>query len=314
MSFCGSRLHDYRIFAIILCLTALVWFCVSMAEVKTFNYPVRVCLEGVDTARYAIVDQDTVLPLELQSTGFSALVRGLAKNHKVAVAVDSIGPTLCAVATADCIDAVLAQLGFRGVLTASSAKDSLRVRLSERSSRRYRPSLSEVRFSFAVGYGLCGVPSVEPDEVVLYGSEASLSKIEGIEIAPTVIPDVHANSRYLLPLTPVWNDYPDVHPSVQKVCVSVPVSAYTEKSLVLPLTLVGADTSQHVRLYPDKVEATFWVTNKDYIRLSAEHIVAEVRLDPNADQKTLPVVMAQFPSYARVKHVQPSEVHYVVIH
>ena len=64
----------------ILGLTALVWLAMAMSERKEYNLPVKVKMTGFDTKRYAVVSADTLMMLQVESTGFNVFFLGLKKE------------------------------------------------------------------------------------------------------------------------------------------------------------------------------------------------------------------------------------------
>lgn len=316
-------MHRLRAFLVIVSLTIAVWFFTMMSDIHTYPTQVRLQMVGYDTARYALMSADSVLNITIESNGFSAARRALLlKQRTLRVDVSSLMPDTsvhatsvqAAVSVADSLESLMHQLRLPGVQRVRSAKDSLRLSLKERCSRRYLVSISPATFSFEDQYGLCGQPTVEPQEVVLYGSAESLEKINEVRVMPTAVANIHQTGSYKLDLEAVWASYPDVHPSVRQVKVTVPVERYVEKSVTVPLKFVCSDTSLHVRLYPERVEVEMWVTSKDYARLSEDMVSAEVRYDiSNKNEGGLPVVVTAFPAFGRVKRVIPDNIQYVVI-
>ena len=64
-------------FLAILTVTALVWLVVSMSEISEYPCTVKVEYEGYDDVRYSLLQADTALLLQIQCSGYDALLRSL---------------------------------------------------------------------------------------------------------------------------------------------------------------------------------------------------------------------------------------------
>lgn len=293
-------------FLVILGLTALVWFGVSMAETDTYTLPVRVEMSGYDTLRYAVVRADTALNLRIESNGFNALIHSI-RGERPTLQVDMSNRNV--VAGREVCE--LARRQLAGLTSAATDKDSLRLVLAERSKRTYKPVIDDVEFAFAEQYGLYGEPTVSPTEVTLYGPEADLRQIDEIRLEATKIEGIAQSGSYRLQLKPVWKRYADVHPSVDEVDVYVPAETYVEREYKVPIQVVDADTNVELHLYPETATLRVWVAQCDLQRVPE----FEVTID-YADvvaHRTLTPRLSQFPTYLRPRSVEPAEVQCVVI-
>lgn len=295
-------------FLVILGIVALVWLGVSMAEEKPYPMQVRVQMVGYDTIRYAAVQSDTLLPLQVTMSGWSAFLTTLSREAPLlkvevpdgqnAVAVASLGNELRRTV-----------LGARRV---ESDVDSLRVVLSPRARRSYRPKLDDVEFSFSEQYGLYGEPRITPAVVDLYGPAEALSQIDEVKVAATSIRNIKGNASYTLALDPVWQAYPDVHPSCDEVTITLPVEAYVEREFRLPVQVLDADSSVALKLYPAEVTLRAWVAQRDLHRDPAFTVAVDYR-DVFLHEGRLEPRLVEFPSYVRPRYLEPSEIQCVVI-
>ena len=293
-------------FLVILGFTALVWLGVSMTDEGEYPLQVQVKIVGFDTVRYAVVSADTVLPLKVTMSGFNAFVNAYHR-HEIHVEVPEEGD---AVAVADLHKQLLHDV--LGAKEVTSSVDSLRVVLAPRGLRTYKPRLDNVNFTFTEQYGLYGEPSVTPAEVVLYGPDEVLAQIDEIKVAAANIRDISESSTYELSLEPVWRQYADVHPSCTEVTLYVPVAAYVETTYNVPITVLGADTTVTLRLYPEVARVRAWVAQRDLLR-EPEFMVAVNYSDIFLNDGHLAPRLVEFPSYVRPRNVEPSEIQCVII-
>ena len=300
----------HRSFWIILLITAAVWVVSRMSEHDNYPLQVRLSWQGYDTARYAMVSADTVLPVVVNSNCFQAIARHFIVKREAYV-LHVAGDTTVTVGSR-LFDDMASQLGFVGLHGVSSSVEHLQLRLSERRSRAYAPQLRGVEFRFADQYGLSGQPRLEPDSVWLYGDTASLAQVEGLCTAPAVIDGVSDSGCFRLALEPVWRNYPALRASVDSVTLFLPVERFIEKTISVPVTLLCDDNQVRARLYPERVDVALWVSARRYDDLLADMVEAEVEYTSSAG-KTLDVRVTRFPSFARVKSVSPSTLQYVII-
>ena len=184
--------------------------------------------------------------------------------------------------------------------------------LAERHHRTYRPRLDHVEFSFAEQYGLYGQPTVTPAEVTLYGTEESLAGIEDVFVAKAAVKDIKASGSYTLRLEPVWEGRVDVKPSCREVSVFVPVEAYVERDFRVPIKVTGADTTVELRVYPEEAVLHVWVAQRDLQR-TPDFAVSIDYSDVLAHKSDLTPRLTEFPSYVRLRNMEPQTVQCVII-
>lgn len=293
-------------FLVILGITALVWLGVSMADEGEYPLEVRVAMVGYDTVRYAMASADTSLPLKVTMSGFNAYLNS-HRRQEVQVEVSEEGDAVAVSALRQRL--LHSILGAREV---SSPVDSLHYVLAPRGQRTFRPRLDNLTFTFTEQHGLYGEPMVTPSEVTLYGPDEVLAQIKELKVAATGIHDISGSATYHLPLEPVWLQYSDVHPSVTEVAIYLPVEAYVEKDYQVPITVVGADTTVTLRLYPETATVRAWVAQRDLLR-EPEFVVAVEYGDVFANEGRLATRLVEFPAYVRPRSVEPAEIQCVVI-
>ena len=301
----------HRSFWVILVITALVSLSQLLADRSNYALQVRIAWEGVDTARYAVVYADTVLPLTVNSSGYQAIVRHFTvpdKQYRIRVHGDTtvtVGRLF--------IDAVVDELQLKDISSAESQVQSLRLHLTAREAKAFRPNLRGIDMQFDEHYGLMGETRIEPDSVWLYGSAESLGRITEIHTLPAHVEGLKDSCSLTIALDPTWRRYADLRTSTDSITLHVPVTHFTEKRISVPVQFRCEDDQVRARLYPDRVEVTLWVSDQEFDHLLPDMVQAEVRYDAALMPSMLDVRVASFPSYARVKSVSPSVLQYVII-
>lgn len=308
-------LRQYRPLMIILVITVAIWMAWAMSESQSYSTRVRVEFVGIDTARYAIVSRDSVVSLDITANGYNTLSRYFDSKRRV-VSIDMrkghLMPNRASISMTAVIDEVRRQFDIPISTPVSSRIDSLRVYYSPRIKKGFVPKLAHVDISFSDGFGLNGQPYMLEDTIWLYGSRESLSRISSLETAPARYSNLHATDTLILPLNPVWERYPDLHVSSGSVSLVVPTSAYAEHVFSLPVHTSAADTSMQIKLYPENVKV--WALTPildNYEPLSEDQLRCSISINMNDDHAKVHV--SRFPSYVRIKKIEPETIQYVII-
>ena len=283
-----------------------------MSEPHEYPLHVQVDIEGVDTVRYAIVYADTALNLNVEMPGFNAAMVSIL-DKKPLIKVDMTrGGMRRALAIEDLNDNLRQQLAIYGVKRVVAGRDSIRLRLAERSHRTLPVRLDSVDFSFSEQYGLYGEPKVSPAQVTLYGADSLLATIDEVQVARAHIAGIAATATYRLALDPVWQRLGDVKTSDTEVDVYLPVEAYVEREYTVPIEVAGADTSVRLRLYPAEAKVRAWIAKRDLQRTPEFRVTIDYKEVLAGATRQKPRLL-EFPAWLRPRSVEPDEVQCLII-
>lgn len=304
-----------RTFLTILMITTAVWIFVSMSSRQYYPVQVHITWTGFDSSRYAVVEADTALTLNIESNWFQAFSRQHTAQNTPLVISTSHDTAIKTTALASLLQN---QLGFDNTNTFTSEKEHIKIRLSQRVGKPFVPILRGISFSFTEQHALSGKPILQPDTVWLYGSQQSLNNIDSIYTAAATLIDISDSGIYRIPLEPVWEKYPDVYPSVKELEMFIPVQEFTERKITVPVRLVnktdaGSHKRQNIRIYPEQVEITVWCSALEYNAISETLFDVVAEYNPASADTTLPVRIATFPSQMRIKQIVPANLQYVII-
>ncbi|MBQ9588390.1 MAG: YbbR-like domain-containing protein [Bacteroidales bacterium] len=311
-----QRLRQSRAFFFALVVVVVVWIVASMSEHKNFREVYEVHYDGVDTSRFAVTHIDSTIMLSINSNGFHAFHRSINKNRVLHIDVsrflhaDTLGQVSIEINTADSLDVLRAQLDMRGVHQLAAVTPRLQLRLAQRQSKSFVPSIDNVQFLFDATAGLCGEPVLSPPVVTLYGSQASLDKIDHIEAIPQTISNIASSGKYTLTLDDNWRQYPDLRISTPTVDVALPVEHFIEKQLTLPVPL--PDNNKHYRIYPNHITLSAMVPASQFAKVSPDDFILTLLPHPDSAD-VLSVNIMQFPATVRIKNVTPQTVQYIII-
>ncbi len=309
-------------YLLIVASISLLWVSTVMSDQQ--NYPMSYVVQwhGIDTARYVVLQADTLLHAMLRSNGYYALSRSL--NHDIKylqIPVDSMAQSnpnrdtfTISINARSAILANNQRSNLMGISEVQSEKEMLHIRLAERHRKSFVPRLDKVDYVFAPQFGLAGAPHLQPDSVVLYGSRKSLDKITQVQALPTTVANISKSGYYRLALdSAAWQQYSDVRCSDAAVSLYIPVQRFTEKTFEVPLQVVGTEGTMKMNLYPSSVQLSAWVPVNEYDNLRVRDFYATVCYDGTSSDSVLRVRLEQYPSSVRVKNIEPKMVKYVII-
>ena len=310
-----SRAFIYSLLAV-----TIVWIASSMSESKSYRETYPVVYDGFDMARYAVIHMDSTLTLSVGSNGFRAFQRG--RNQKPLLidispmlrqrqASLDTGTTLFVVSTEEYIDSIRQQIDMRGVAELRPIGDQLTIQLAPRHFKKVPVNIDDVHFTFDGMSGICGSPSVKSDSITVYGSKASIDKIDQIRAKSVTLNNIRVSGNYQLSLDGQWRNYPDVRLSDTTVLVYLPVEEFIEKEypVTVSANAIGGDK---VRLYPSTVTLKVLVPRGKYDRLTPDDFT--VTTSPTSDSSSfLYPVVRQFPTGTRIKSISPNKIQYVII-
>ena len=281
-----------------------------MSEEGEYSIPAQVEVVGYDTLHYSIVRTDTALTLKVRASGYAAFLQSISSQPLRLQLAVADGEGCQAVAIGQLSGEVSRRMSGAQLLDAD--RDSVRVRLAARASRTYAVQIKNAHFLFADSYGLYGEPRVEPSELTLYGAEEVLSQIDAVGVVDTTIAGIRASGWYTLPVAQRWGSGAEVKTTCSEVRVYVPVEAYVEHQYQVPITVSHADTLTQLRFYPPQVTVRAWVAqhavhNRPQLKVAVNYADIEQHPDHLTPQ------LVQFPSYLRLRSIEPAEVQCVII-
>ena len=299
----------------------------AMSDKREYTLPVKVKMTGFDTKRYAVVSADTTMVLQVESTGFRALLLSLKKESMTFVldvkneAVrrysrerDPVVDLYRVAAVSDISTQLSDMLSFVGVRYLGSTKDSISIVLNERRSKTFHPDLSNLKINYSDGYGLYGEPMVSPAEVTLYGSSEVLDAIDKVGVCPVVLNNVCETGNYQVSIDSCWKTLGDIYSSTNSLTINIPVKRYVERQYVVPVMVADADSSRDLHLYPDHVKLRVWVVQEDVSTVSADNFRVSVDYrEILSGASKLKLRVNRFPRNVRVRKVDPEEIEYVII-
>ena len=203
------------------------------------------------------------------------------------------------------------QLSSGDLEVVSMGYDSEQLLTTPRDGKRV-PVVPELRTSFVAGYFSPDHPTVMPDSVTISGSADELSEIASWPTEPVALTDLEANTVVTVPLRepPVGLTL-----NYQTVRVGVPVEAFIEQQLSVPITLTNAPPGDSVRVFPNNVTVTLTIPESAFGRYSMTDFRVEAdlgQIQSAGEDNTLPLTLTRVPETIKSISFGPRAVEYYV--
>lgn len=99
------------------------------------------------------------------------------------------------------------------------------------------------------------------------------------------------------------------------VTITIPVEKFTESETFIPLSIINNHENLRIKIFPDKIRVVFLVALKDFRKVNADMFSASIDLsgiNMTSDTK-IPVQINAYPTFVRVKKLDPPEVEYLIL-
>ncbi len=97
--------------------------------------------------------------------------------------------------------------------------------------------------------------------------------------------------------------------------IIIPVEKFTESETFIKLSVINNPENLRVKIFPDKIRVVFLVALKDFRKVNADMFSASIDLseiNTTSDTK-IPVQINAYPTFARIKKIDPPEVEYLIL-
>ena len=189
--------------------------------------------------------------------------------------------------------------------------DTLYFDFTNRTVKRV-PVKLQYSMHFMPQFALSSNISIRPSYVTLSGPANVIDKITEWKSDSLKAGDLSENMTTRINLQPVREANLNVYPKA--VQVTVPVEEYTEKTLEMPVKLVGNVHYYDVKILPQKVKVTFTTSLSRYNELDENFFeaTADLSLWSERHYSALPVKMTRLPAFCKIVKIEPQNVDFIV--
>ncbi|MCJ8209989.1 YbbR-like domain-containing protein [Mucilaginibacter sp. RS28] len=189
--------------------------------------------------------------------------------------------------------------------------DTLYFDFTNRSTRRVLVKLLS-RIDYQPQFMQSGNIVVSPAYVTLSGPSNLISKIEYWKTDSLKLQEVNESVATRVNLVPSKEANITIYP--RTVRVQVPVDEFTEKTIEVPVKLVGNTSYYDVKIFPQKVKVTFTTSLSRYAETDENYFdaVADLTLWSKRDYNVLPVQFTRVPAYCKIVKIEPRNIDFIV--
>jgi hypothetical protein len=153
--------------------------------------------------------------------------------------------------------------------------------------------------------------TIKPDSVKIYSTAEILKDITSVKTEYVNLYDVKSNATTKVKLQHISG----VKMEPEEVTVEASADLITEKTLDVPITIVGAPEGKKVLTFPKHVSVTFVTPSSLASSIKASDFIVEVRYDEIRDdslQKMLPLHLVQVPPFVKNAKMGIRQVDYLI--
>ncbi|MGF7082620.1 CdaR family protein [Mucilaginibacter sp. UYCu711] len=189
--------------------------------------------------------------------------------------------------------------------------DTLYFDFSNRSVRRVPITLVR-SIQYQHQFSQSGNVVIQPSYVTISGPSNRIDKITTWRTDSLVLKNINEKITTAVNLSPSAEGNVGIYPKT--VQVKIPVEEFTEKTVELPVKLMGNVDFFNVKVFPQKVKVTFTTSLNRYNDMTDE--LFEAQADLNLwrvyGYSALPVKITRVPAFCKVVNIEPRNVDFIV--
>ncbi|MDB5004184.1 MAG: hypothetical protein JWQ34_2409 [Mucilaginibacter sp.] len=307
-----SATERRRASAFITCLVLALcaWIVVTLST--TYNYNVREILAFKNAPlkrAFHSLQSDTV-SVTVKGSGWQMLLSKInEQNHIIKVDLSKLDSEAYVVLSAQLAE-INSEKALDNQITAITP-DTLYFDFTNRSVRRVPVQLVK-SVKYQQQYTQSGDVVIKPAYVTISGPSNRIDKIKYWRTDSLSLKNIGENVSTQINLEASAEGNISIYPKT--VQVNIPVDEFTEKTLELPVKLVGNVDFFNVKVFPQKVKVTITTSLNRYTELDED--LFEAQADLNLwrvyGYNTLPVKVTRLPAYCKIVNVEPRNIDFIV--
>lgn len=307
-----SAAERRRISAFLTCLVIALLAWVTTILSGTYNYPVKeiITFKNAPLKRAFHSLQSDTVSVTVKGTGWQMLLSKMrAANHLIKIDLSALDNQDFVVLSAQ-LQAINAEKVINNQIIAITP-DTLYFDFTNRSVRRVQVRVVK-SIKYMQQFTQSGLSIIKPAYVTISGPSNLIDKIDYWRTDSLVLKNINEPVTAQLNLQAPPEGNISVYPKT--VQVTIPVEEYTEKTLDLPVKLVGNVDYFNVKLFPQKVKVTFTTSLNRYGDIDEELFEAQADLNlwRTYGVTTLPVKVVRIPAFCKLVSVEPSNIDFIV--
>ncbi len=175
------------------------------------------------------------------------------------------------------------------------------------------PVKANIRYSFEKQFLLDGGISIKPPFVKVTGPASMVDSMNSINTEFAEFLSLKENINSELGFSG-GSENKNISVFPEKVNIKIPVGKFTESSITVPVEVLNIPKKLTLKIFPDKVTITFFVSFSQYKKLSPDLFTATVDYNEIINEKKtkLKVKISKFPDFINSIKIFPEKVEFIV--
>lgn len=307
-----SAAEQRRISAFLTCLVLALGAWIVTVLSSTYNYKVKeiITFKNAPLRRAFHSLQSDTVNVTVKGTGWKMLLSKVKEaNHYLRVDLSALDNQDFVVLSRQ-LYAINAEKVIDNQIIAISP-DTLYFDFTNRSVKRVPVQLVK-SIKYTQQFMQSGNAIIRPAYVTISGPSNLIDKIDAWRTDSLVLKNINEDITAQLNLKAPPEGNISIYPKT--VQIIVPVDEFTEKTLELPVKLVGNVEYFNVKLFPQKVRVTFTTSLNRYQDIDEELFEAQADLNlwRTYGFNTLPVKVVRMPAFCKLVSVEPGNIDFIV--
>ncbi|MBN1339336.1 MAG: hypothetical protein JXA03_08435 [Bacteroidales bacterium] len=312
-----SRQNVY-VFLVCLFFSIMIWLLIVLSRDYSTSLPVSIEYDKVPNNLLLVGEPENKLILNLKTNGWNILKYKYLKKHPtVLIDLSSLnlkrenGFFVATVLTSRFQAEISDQLDLPTLFNELIPRE-IQLEFEAVASKKV-PVVADLQLSFKKQYSLSDSLLISPDSVLIFGSAENLSGIKTVRTLQVAVENADQDKTLMTGIyMPGDQSIKRVRP--EEVEIFIPVSEYTEETIVLPVHVEGGDGLKF-KTFPEEVSLVYHVPLRHYARVSKGFFEVSALYDPEkpeADNR-LPLTVKSRPAFVKVVKISPDRVEYIII-
>ena len=298
------------LFIICLIISIVMWLMIKLSREYSTTVLFSVRYTGLQNQNTILPGSDSILFINLQTTGYNILFRQIFhQNYKLEVDLSRYLPKHRGknfetdVDVRELIPDISGNFYSKETIS-SYLPQILKVKL-DKAYTKLVPVIPDVSISFIKDYGLYHKMYFSPDSIMVSGDREKLKHIDFVKTQQQNFTNLASNVSLTVKL--INNNPSEIRFSSEYIKLFIPVVEVTEHSLEIPLKLDSLKSTGTITAEPDKVMVQYLVCKPDSNKIRVDSF--DLALDMSDVQRNkAKVTVRRSPSYVKILRIEPEYV------
>ena len=174
------------------------------------------------------------------------------------------------------------------------------------------PIKVDLLFDLEKQYQLSGPVKCNLDCVEITGIKENVETIKYIKTEPKILSKLSQSQNFKISLINPFKNH-KLFLSSKEINITIPVDKFTEGKIRVPIEVINCDKNFTLKIFPDEVFVTYFVTLRNYNKVKPEMFRAIVNCTEINDSRMIKVTLSQKPEFVNNIKIKPEKVEYIQI-